>query len=332
MEARATAKAIRDTGVVRLEDGVGTTCIAVGDGDPVGKAVSCPIEPNMPWVCKRVDNIEMLQFAYGLAHGRVLVPERQRNGMRGNENDAQTIPIALLGSFARMGRHHLDIIGSKGDGTPRGPFKKIPRTDNPTYRCLWNNDAGVQRSMVVGHDCALEAKHDATLEHVRKVWATRGRVHLNNQIRYGTQRLIAAYTQRRVLGGSAWPNVILGDKKFEKPLALWCNSTFGIILYWFVAGNQQHGRGMMGVDAFSNAFSVLDLPSLNDTQLTNLSDVFDESAVNELKPLNAARLDPVRKRIDAGIIDVLGLEIDMRRVYRWISSEIQFHANDLSIR
>ena len=332
IEAVSAANAIRDTEAVRLEDDVGTTSVVVGDGVPAGIAVSCPADPSMPWICRRVEDVEMLQFAYRLMHGRIRTGGMARGGAPGDAEDAASIPIAMLGSIAAMGRHHLDIIGTKKDGTPQGPFNKVARSDKLKYRCLWNNDAGAQQAMAVEHDCSLEAKHDATREHVKKTWATSGRLHLNNQVRYGAQRLIAAYTDVPVLGGRSWPNANLSDKSREKALALWCNSTFGLLLYWVVAGSQHRGRGMMGVKAFSESFPVLDVGSLDAAQIDYLSYVFDIIRNERLEPLNAARRDPVRKGIDEVLLGVLGIDLDMRPIYRWISSDRQFHANDSNVR
>lgn len=323
MEALAMSKAVRDAGVVRLEDGVGITSLIVGNADTiVGRAVSCPVEPNMPWVCRRVRNIELLQFAYNLASGRLSVFGNALT-VEPSKATLSTIQIAPLGSFADMGRHHLDIIGTKKDGTPQGPFNKMPRSTLPKYRGLWNNNADTQRSMIVEHDCSLEAKHDATREHVASVWATSGRVHLNNQVGYGAQRLIAAYTEDRVLGGRTWPNVINLDEKYEKAFTVWCNSTFGLLLYWFVAGGQQRGRGQMGVDSFRKTFPVLDVRRLDDGQLVRFDELFDATSRMILGPLSDPGGDRIRRRIDKGVMRILGVDVDLDVLYGWIGSEPQ---------
>ena len=323
MEALAVSKVIRDTGAVRLEDGVGVTSLTVGDADSiVGRAVSCPVEPNMPWVCRRVRNMELLQFAYNLASGRLSVSGDARID-KPCEATSSIIPIVPLGSLADMGRHHLDIIGSKMDGTPRGPFNKMPCSTRPKYRGLWNNNSDTQQSMIVEHDCSLEAKHDAARGHVASVWATSGRVHLNNQVGYGAQRLIAAYTGDRVLGGRTWPNVINLDEKYEKAFTTWCNSTFGLLLYWFVAGGQQRGRGQMGVDSFRKTFPVLDVRRLDDGQLARFDELFDATCRVILGPLSDPGGDRIRRRIDKGVMRILGVDVDLDVLYGWIGSEPQ---------
>ena len=323
MEALSMSKAVRDTGVVRLEDGVGVTSLIVGNADTiVGRAVSCPVEPDMPWVCRRVRNMGLLQFAYHLASGRLSLFGDATTAEQ-SKSTPPAIPIALLGSFADMGRHHLDIIGTKKDGTPQGPFNKMPRSTRSKYRGLWNNSVDTQQSMMVEHDCSLEAKHDAARDHVDSVWATSGRVHLNNQVGYGAQRLIAAYTKERTLGGASWPNVVGLDIKHEKAFTAWCNSTFGLLLYWFVAGGQQRGRGRMGVDSFRKTFHVLDVGQLNDGQLARFDELFDATCRMTLGPFSDLGGDRIRRRIDKGVMRILGVDVDLDVLYGWIGSEPQ---------
>lgn len=323
MEALAMSKAVRDAGVVRLEDGVGITSLIVGNADTiVGRAVSCPVEPNMPWVCRRVRNIELLQFAYNLASGRLSVFGNAPTA-EPSQATPPTIPITPLGSLADMGKHHLDVIGTKKDGTPQGPFNKMPRSTRSKYRGLWNNNSDTQQSMIVEHDCSLEAKHDAAREHVASVWATSGRVHLNNQVGYGAQRLIAAYTEERALGGASWPNVVGLDAKHEKAFTVWCNSTFGLLLYWFVAGGQQRGRGRMGVASFRKTFSVLDVAHLDDAQLARFDALFDATCRMRLEPFSNPSGDRVRRRIDKGVMRILGVDTDLDILYGWIENEPQ---------
>ena len=329
MEALAISKVIRDTEVVKLEDNVGVTSLLVGDADSiVGRAVSCPIEPEMPWVCRRVKNIELLQFVYNLAHGRLSTFDDIKNIKLKNKVLSPTIPIAILGSFADMGRHHLDIIGTKKNGTPQGPFNKISRLSKSKYKCLWNNNADAQQSILVDPDCSLEVKPDATREHAALIWSTSGRVHLNNQVGYGSQRIIAAYTEDSALGGASWPNVIGLDQKYEKTFTIWCNTTFGLLLYWFVAGSQQRGRGRMGVESFRKTFSVLDVRQLNEKQLIRFNTLFDTTCRLNLEPLSDLSNDRVRKRIDEEVMRILGININLNELYKWIENEPQFNKDE----
>ena len=58
-----------------------------------------------------------------------------------------------------------------------------------------------------------------------------------------TQRLVALRVSERVLSNMWWPVSLRGqfaNQSFEKALALWLNSTFGLIL--LLANRQETGR------------------------------------------------------------------------------------------
>ena len=329
MEAMTVARAIRSMEPIRLEDGVGATSLTVGGrNNVVGQAVSCPVEKDMPWICKRVSNVDFLRFAYNLSRGRIQVQNAgEHGGLRVANRSWATVPIAVLGTIGDMGRHCLDITGTKHDGTPQGPFTRSKQTTGSHYPCLWNNNSKSQRSMIVEHDGALEIKHDATSEHVDTVWGTASRVHLNCQARYTAQRIIAAYTKDVSIGGRSWPNVIGIEPAYEKALATWCNSTFGIVLYWFAAGSQQLGRGMMAINAFRNAFPVLNAKKLSKAQINRFDRLFDNVGTSKMLPLNNPGADHVRRTIDAEILRILKIDIDMEQLYEWIRLEPQFDFN-----
>ena len=102
-------------------------------------------------------------------------------------------------------------------------------------------------------------------------------------------------------------------------------------LYWSVAGDQRPGRGIMGVAAFSKSFLVLDTSALEAGQIADMTALFDDVRGAELLPLNVAGRDPVRKTVDEGILSALGVDMDMRAIYRWVSGERQFHTSHTAV-
>lgn len=310
LDAMYISKAIRNTTPVRLECGLGHTSIQVGDVI-VGRSIDCPVEDGKWWT-GRVSDITLLQFVYGLVHG------------------AAGIQTTFLDTLAVMGKHVLDIIGYKHDGSPQGPFNKLPFYPDPTYPCLWSNKAATQRSVIVKPDTALEAKHDATPEHVDRVWRTATHTYLNQQVRYTSQRLIAAYTEDASLGGRSWPNVMLHNVAHNKAFVVWCNSMFGVLCYWAVAGSQQTGRGMMSRTAF-RTLRVLDFRQLTDKQLVKFDTLFDEICTKEMLPINRLDEDQTRQKLDRAILDILNVEVNLDDLYQQIVREPQFARNDIGV-
>ena len=64
-------------------------------------------------------------------------------------------------------------------------------------------------------------------------------------------------TPEKCLGGTAWPNVIPEESRYETPLLLWCNSTLGLILFWWYGTRQQAGRPRLTISKLP-ALPVLD--------------------------------------------------------------------------
>lgn len=283
--------------------------------------VSCPIDGDR-WWCRRVADVSMLEFTYGLVRslplsGGGVDPPRSAK--------KQAIHLTKLGKIAKMGKLHRDIADN-GRGGIRAPFKRLPHAPGSKFPCLWANDVKAQNSMVVLPDTSLEKKPEAGSQAVQDAWSTKTRLHLNNNVGYGAQKLIAAYTEKPTLGGRGWPNVLI-DEKFEKAMAVWCNSTLGLLSYWSAAGSQQRGRGIMGVSAFRKHFFVLDVTRLTKRQLSLFDKLFDRLCKQALHPFSDLKHDKVRRDLDASMLKILEVDgMDMDQLYEWISADPQFFA------
>ena len=51
--------------------------------------------------------------------------------------------------------------------------------------------------------------------------------------------LSAAFTDTETIGGRVWPNVLFPDKRFDYAFLVWCNSTLGLLSYWWHSSRQQ---------------------------------------------------------------------------------------------
>ena len=314
LEGAEMARAVARLQAIRLEENMGHTSIEMG-GDIIGAMIDCPVN-GANWRTKRAQNIQLMQIADNLYAEKALYS--------GTAIAQPPIPVVNLGRIAKIGLHSLDITGYKEDGTPRGPFKKVSLETQQPYHALWSNNAKVQTRFIVEPDCCLEKKIDASKDHVNSAWRTRTRLYLNSQVRYTSQALIAAYTIQPFIGGRSWPNISLRDRSYEKAFVVWSNSVFGLLLYWYTAGSQQHGRGMMSRTAFINSFRILDFTRLLPEQLDRFNNLFDELSQNDLCPINCLDHDPIRRRLDQGVMTTLGLDIDLESLYAHIVSEPHF--------
>lgn len=308
LEASETARAIKSARPVRLEAGMGHTSIMVG-GVTVGKAVDCPVENGRWWV-GRVSDVYLLHTVYAMSH-----------------DGLGTVQMTTLGALARMGKLGRDITGSETNkhGVPRGPFRKVPRGKRDRYPCLWNNRVTEQTAMLVPHDWALEPRRGST-RRAADAWATASRLHVNLQVDYRSQRLIAAYTRKPTLGGTAWPNVTV-DAKYEKALAVWCNSSLGVLAYLVTSSGQQRGRGRMSKTAFKE-FPVPDFRTVSGDVIAELDALFDRRCTRKMLPVNRMEADGARIILDERMAAILGITRDLDDVRRRLSRERQFGRRD----
>ena len=153
------------------------------------------------------------------------------------------------------------------------------------------------------------------------VWDTASRAHLNLDFRFNSQPLTVAFTDRASIGGRAWPNVIFADERFDYALAVWANSTLGILCFWWHSNRQVAGRGGTSIRA-APSLPVLDLRALTDEQLRTAEEVFEEFREKEFKPAYLADADPNRALLDRRVVcDLLGFDEDAYAAVRRLAAK-----------
>ncbi|MGC0321079.1 hypothetical protein ABIG06_001708 [Bradyrhizobium sp. USDA 326] len=291
----------------KLEDGpLGGTPLLLGS-ELVGHAVSAPTAEG--WNLARVRDFSTAQSAYQLSLGKLWLPSCK-------QPEPLSLPMTKIKVIAQIGPYHADINGRTAKGEIRGPFDihPAPTKGVPTYPVLWSHDAERERAIafeaeseaipVVGSDFEEQALIDDKIE---KIWATASFVHFNRDFRFNSQSTAMQFTKRKTIGGRAWLSLKLANKRQEKALALWGNSTLGLLLYWWLANKQQAGRGSIGKSALQD-LTILDVTKLSEIQLRQVEDIFDAVAGEPLRPLNELHSDTNRQVLDRRLmVDVLGL-------------------------
>ena len=179
---------------------------------------------------------------------------------------------------------------------------------------LWSHEARRERKLLVEPDSEGLVRppsggvtQSVLNEKAAGVWATASRPHYNLELRFNSQSLVVAMTQEPSVGGSAWSSVIFDEKDLEYPFALWCNSTLGILLHWWVANKTQSGRGRTTVTQFPE-IPTLDVRALTKNSLRAARSAFDSLRDRWFLPLNQIDEDPARAELDKRLlVDVLDL-------------------------
>ena len=148
---------------------------------------------------------------------------------------------------------------------------------------------------------------DQLLENAADIWATATRAHYNRDLRFNSQSLIVAMTGRPSIGGQAWPSVIFRNSEHEYVFSLWCNSTLGLLMHWWVANKTQSGRGRTTVTSIPN-IPTLDVRTLTSEHLVKAKAAFEELRERRFLPFDQIDEDTARAELDRRLlVEVLGL-------------------------
>ena len=286
-----------DVSIRAIEDGpYGGTPLVVGD-EQAGEMLSAPCGAGgEAWAAVRLSDSSLAQTAYALANSRLWLPGASK---------ALPLETAKLGKVGRLGLVDRDITGP----APRGPFDKVAASSTATYHALWNHNAKNETRMVCEPDSQLLVRQGLE-QKAANHWTTASRSHINRDFRFNSQPLGACLTERQSIGGRAWPNVSFDDDKLEYAFVVWCNSTLGLLSYWWHASLQDSGRGVVTIRS-AETLPVLDFRTLTDEQLATAKAIFDEFRDLDLKPAYLADRDANRELLDRRVVcDMLGFGED----------------------
>ena len=252
--------------IARLEvSESGSTPLYVG-AEHVGRMITSALPAEGVWPVVGILDTRLAQCAYSLSHGSLQLP-----GPPAAVEFA--IPVVPFKEIAgRRAPYHADIYWRNAEGEPRGPFDlvKPPQNPEPDYPMLWGHDTKAERKLEVLPDSEGVIKYwprnqDAINEKATTIWSTATRLHYNRDLGFNAQSIIVAVTEVKCIGGASWPSIILDDLTHECAVCLWCNSTLGLLMHWWVTNKTQSGRGRTSVTAMPN-IPTLDTRALSEDQ------------------------------------------------------------------
>lgn len=213
---------------------------------------------------------------------------------------SRSLPLCLLQELGELGFDARDIHDAftiSGSVTP--------------YAALWNHDASAVTTMSQRPNCWLrprsEPKKGRPARDADHLWQRSGTLLLSGELRLNTMCVSAALLSRKVVSNVWWSiRLSTKSKHDEKCLALWLNSSLGLLL---LLG---HRIETCGAWVHFKKPVLLSMPVLDVRQLTarkkeRLARAFDELARRPLEPFPNMTEDETRIRIDAAISAALGL-------------------------
>ena len=288
--------------VAHLPETPATGRLRAGD-QPLGIYIRAPLNEGG---CAALRESALADTMMALRRGELRMPRYA---------ERHTIPVTPLGRLGERGLLDRDI-GNRNDGKPpfRGPFKIVPVQGVPSYPILWGHDAERERRMIVEPDSEGEVRPDGE-DRAVTAWRTATQLHFTLDFRLNSQSLAACLTPERALGGRAWPNFRLRDERWDEVVALWANSTPGLMSFWWAGSRQQQGRAVLTISGLPTLM-VLDPRALPEAKLDQAATIFERFRNVALMPANEAYRDDTRQALDrAVLVELLGLPDDVLEAF-----------------
>lgn len=222
-------------------------------------------------------------------------------------------PVKPLDEVFDIGpTHHR--IGHLAGKEQIGAFKLYPfDTENPHRAshdfALWAADSKAQTTILelpthygIQHD---KAKTQAIRSTVSNLFYQRN-------IRWTSQKILAAATEAKCLGGSAWVSLQGEDEAVKFAFAVWANSIFGFVSHWHQTGRQQAGRSRNQIKDTKRIlvpdFAAPDLLARAKPHLPKQQHLM----TLQLARANQADPDPNRHELNQAAAEILGIPEEHR--------------------
>ena len=275
---------------------VGGNPLVVG-GEQWGEVLDGPVGEGS-WTSARWRRVVTGQFASALERGELWTGDGAQVAGR--------VPVAIMGDVCNVGPQDRRIRGSIGVFDAYHGWN-----GDAQFPALWSLDSSVHQSMSSEPNAWLAPKSGQ--DH-QPVWSQAGTLQITRDVRYNAQPIMAVHTDVRTLGVRAWHTLSVHEDdpvirfRLEIALALWCNSTLGMLLHADHSNSAQEGRGQ-GNKGMLESLTTLDVRKLEAWQLDEAQAIWRDFRDRKFQPFYECAIDSVRIELDERIVrDMLGLD------------------------
>ena len=240
-------------------------------------------------------------------HGLSARADLLRSAVRLLDNGAVWVPGEA--NPARIPLCRLDEIGQVGPDR-RDVWDGFEVTEATTaYPIVMNHDTEQRRGLVAPPDKYLaplvNPRPGRRLKPLDQLWSTSGRLLIAERLWLQTTRIAAMRSEVNVLSNVWWP-VRMEDESIEKALAIWLNSSLGLLTA-LAQRTSTRGGWVALKKADLQKLPVLDVRRLSPGQRQDLSRLFDQIAEAEFQNLPAMHHCPARHALDEALAQILDL-------------------------
>ena len=289
-------------------------------GQQWGEVVDGPVDEG-PWTAARWRRVLTGQFAAALERGELWAED--------GAQVAGPVPVAAMDDVCNVGPQDRQIRGSLGVFDSYHGWN-----EQAQFPAIWSHRESIHQSVVSDPNAHLVPK--AGSDHAA-IWVQSGTLQMTRDVQYDSQRIIAARTAVSTLGIRAWHTLNVNDSnpltkaRREIALALWCNSTLGMLLHANHSNRSQRGRGT-GNKGMLETLSTLDVRKLEAWQLDEAQVIWNDFKARKFQSFHQCAVDPARIHLDERIVrDLLGLGDDavaaVARLRSLLASDPSIHGS-----
>ncbi|MEN2999424.1 MAG: hypothetical protein ABDH61_02480, partial [Acidilobaceae archaeon] len=179
----------------------------------------------------------------------------------------------------------------------------VERGEPKQYPLLYGGEEGNRLRMLARPNAEGRPRSRRAAELFSRLSA---RLLLPDRVWLDTAHVIAVFSEKPLLSNVFHPVRLRGGEEAEKALALWLNTTWGLLAY-LVSREETRGRWMRLTQTQWKLLPVLDTKAL-ESRLARLAEAFDRVAEREPKRIpQQFRGDEVRTEIDLAFLEAMGV-------------------------
>ncbi len=205
------------------------------------------------------------------------------------------IPVCRVEDLVWTGPRDLAIKGREA------PCEIEENWDGSGLPAMWHHKWQEIRSVAQRPNARVWSKKGREQEY-EKIAGRKGRLHIATELGHAPQSVGAVMTDVEALGVASWNTLRLREPKggAEEALALWWNSTLGLLVRICYANRPYLGRSRLPIESIRQ-LPVLDVRKFGQTELAAAKDAFERLATKKLKGFADMLEDETRLELDAAV-------------------------------